>query len=226
MSCAEGFQRPASQVALMDKFPKELTARNCRALLLDLAGRDILVKLLLHSGQSLQGRVLVVGSERQTETLVLAHDREDNVSFLDLAAVCAVTMSVNPNSLPVLTAGKVKHPAELEPLSRLAFKRRLADLDAWLLSELGRPLPLRSEPSLEELREGLAPLLFSIESLVEVLLSLRQDELGREALARVSEVRLATSSQARVDLLGQALHAGLPGRMFPDDWRPLVEAAL
>lgn len=213
---------------MIDKIRAKMGARSPRSVLVELAEGGLFAQLLLHNGHTLSGEVVNFGSEGREEFVLLLTERAQQAVYLPVSAVCSVTLAVTEQSLPVLTQGKVGKVSELSGVSRLAFRRRVAELQGQMEDRFGRRVALECDQDLEGETERLPSALAVVEAIVEVLLSLDEDELGREALTAIDGVRFSWGESAGVDLESKFVRVTLNDLSVGDRaaWRTLLEAAL
>jgi hypothetical protein len=149
------------------------------------------IELYLMSGQTLRGRFLGTGDDRDG-TVVLVHvggnQREPAVAYLradQLAAVVVVDASL-----------LVRGPASDQPIpSKLELARQAAAKADTLASKLGRALKITITADDDDARRAAGILL---PMLVDVLVAIASDDMGKRALAELTSIELGAASPGEV----------------------------
>jgi hypothetical protein len=180
----------------------ELRARSPRRLLEELAelGRALAkadrprpeLELQLASGQGVRGRIVTVDDERDGPIAVLhVGGRPDapSVAFVRIEHVAAVTV-VDASLL-------VRAPVVEAPVpSRLELARKLTAQAETLAGKAGRAVRFEIAGELDD--DGRRAVAAVLPVAAEVLSSIHNDELGRQALAAIETIELAAGPQGEV----------------------------
>ncbi len=151
------------------------------------------LELSLTSGAVIRGRIVSVTEDRGIVVVMLyvgGQPRSPSVSFVRVDQIAAVT---------VIDASLLMRPlvSDAPAPSRLELQRQLAARGDSLASAFGRaiPLALAGEGGDDDDRRAVGVLL---PVLVEVLLAVGSDEMGKSALAAVSRIELSAASHGDV----------------------------
>ena len=149
------------------------------------------VELYLMSGQTLRGRFIGTGDDREG-TVVLVQvggsQREPSVAYVRVDHLCAVVV-VDASLL-------VRGPASDQPVpSKLELARQAAAKADALASKLGRALKITITADDDDGRRAAGILL---PMLVDVILAIASDDMGKKALAELTSIELGAASPGEV----------------------------
>jgi len=162
------------------------------------------ITVLLDSGHTLRGEVIHYLADAIPEKGLLSlrtGDRPDSldVTYLPLHAIQALTVHYTPETLHLLSFGKVK-PLSLRVPSRLELERYLRSLSDQLSQQRSQPLQMTIAwdelSTTDETLQTLAELLANLQG---ILLAINADELGAVALRdHVERIEIRTAVTANV----------------------------
>lgn len=171
------------------------------------------IEVQLTSGAQIRGRIVSVTEDRAGAVALLyvgGQPRSPSVSFVRIDQIAAVT--VIDASLLVRTP-----ISELPAPSGLELKRQLAARADSLASVFGRATPLAVVGELDE--DDRRALGVVLPVLVEVLLAVGADEMGKTALAAIESVELSAWTHADVTKVGAKLVIHAP-KLLTDAFTP------
>lgn len=152
------------------------------------------VELFLASGQTIRGRIVTVAEDRHAGAIALVHVggnvRQPAVTYVRVDQIAAV--GVGDASL-LVRAPVIDTPTP----SRLELQRQIAARTDGLHAKLGRALKieLATGDLDDESRRAIGAL---VPVLFEVLIAITSDDMGKEALAQIERVELASAPAAEV----------------------------
>ncbi len=162
------------------------------------------ITVLLNSGHTLRGELISYGAESSPEHGLLSlrtGDRLDalDVTYLSLHAIQALTVHYTPDTLHLLSFGKVK-PLSLRVPNRLELERQARSLGEQISQQRSQPLQMTIAwdelPTTEDALQTLAELITNLQS---TLLDINADALGAAALReQVARIEVRTAPTARV----------------------------
>jgi hypothetical protein len=177
------------------------------------------VTLYLHSGQSLSGELLEVTRDGGSSIVSLQLESSDT-AFVPASALEALVVRDVEN----LNQRVSDTPAPSKLELRRAFT--LAE-DRWRTLGVHLKLELPRDLEQDAVREALLEVLKAIEPVIGAL---KDDDLGRSALGKLSRLRFDIGSSASVTRDGDGLRVSVPLHfaLRPDSqgWRSLLEAQL
>jgi hypothetical protein len=176
--------------SLRDGLFQQAAALAPATVLRSLTGADESPEVIVHlsGGQLLTGRPVSIGADRGQDVVVLAH--AGRLGYALLANVVAVEMHDPGRFQDILTEGRLPQPVSGEPRTRLALRREFAPTEEFPLQLDWAAVP-DSGPELANLERLLG-------ELRSIGREVRADELGRQAWARTSTVRVEHDTGARL----------------------------
>lgn len=192
-----------------------LPARAPRAVLRELAGLQGRpgvsppeVTLTLCGGARERGRVIAWSETGGAASLSASGDGQD-VVYVAADDVVAARVHYTPQTMHLLSEGRVAAPVPAAP-TRLVMKRRvIADCEA-LAAVVGHPFDVRVPwEALPSEGVALAALWGTLRDAVRVVGALAHDPMGREALAHVHSLELRTTGQPGAGRDGARVWVGI-----------------
>jgi hypothetical protein len=187
-----------------------LPPRKPRELLEDLAAsaRDshpINITLHLTSGRDMRGTLIGMESGDSGDSrglaLSLSDDsgrESDDVSYVALESVEAVTVHGALNSLSILSRGSLETPPEGPPPTRLELKRKTEECSRLLSERLGLAFPLSVDwDSFPSSDVALWSIKQQIDAIMEAINDIASDEMGISALCEKARALLLSGGDAK-----------------------------
>lgn len=179
----------------------------------------------LDGGHALEGALVTVGVDRGNETAVLFDPGTGRLGYALLSAVVAVELRDPGPFRDLLTGGRLPVPQEGEPVTRLALQREFGPGSEFPVDADWTALP------------GSGPLLGNLAMLLrglrEAVTQVRADDLGQQAWARVSTLRVEHRAGAPLSVVpvtgGLAVEADLSAalpRTLPGELGRKISALL
>lgn len=189
---------------MTDDVLSQLTGASPRKLLEDLAriGAALAkndrarpeVECYLASGPAVRGRIVSVAEDRQGAMALLAiggNVRAPSVTFIRIDQIAAVTV-VDASLL-------VKAPVVDSPIpSKLELQRQLAARGDALATAAGRRIAITLGGASELDDDGRRAIGVTLPLVVDVLVAIAADDMGREALRKIETVELGAASSGDV----------------------------
>ena len=162
------------------------------------------LELSLTSGTVIRGRIVSVTEDRGTVVAMLyvgGQPRSPSVSFVRIDQIAAIT---------VIDASLLMRPlvSDAPAPSRLDLQRQLAARGDSLATAFGRAVPMTMASEGDDDDRRAIGVVLSV--LVEVLLAVGSDEMGKSALAVVESIELAAASHGGVRRDGAKLVVHAP----------------
>jgi hypothetical protein len=163
------------------------------------------LELSLQSGQTLRGRAIDFGeTPHHGPTIVLVTGgtpRTPSVAYVPISRVIAVVI----DDASVL----VRPPVSDAPApNRLTLARQIAARGEPLTARLGRPIAITVADDLDD--AGRRAVGAAIPVVLDALLAIAGDELGRDALAKLTAVTLTAGSAPELAITGDTLAVRAP----------------
>ena len=182
------------------------------------------IEVQLTSGASIRGRIVSVTDDRSGAVAMLyvgGQPRSPSVSFVRVDQIAAVTV-IDASLL-------VRSPISDAPApSRLELQRQLAARGDSLASAFGRAIPLTLAGELDDDDRRAIGVVLPV--LVEVLLAVGSDEMGKTALAAIDSLELGAAPHAEVRKDGAKLVIRAPelltAAFTPTTLRAAIEKVL
>ena len=159
------------------------------------------VELFLASGQAIKGRVVSIAEDRQGAIAVLqvgGSARAPAVTFVRCDQIAA--LSVVDASL-LVRAPTVDAPVP----SKLELNRQVAARADALVSAVGRKLALELGGASELDDDGRRAIVATLPLVIEVIVAIAGDEIGKDALGVVDAIELGSASSGEVYKDGKRL---------------------
>ncbi|TDH18510.1 hypothetical protein EXU57_23215 [Segetibacter sp. 3557_3] len=158
----------------------------------------------------------LIAYDDQNGSLLLQglNNRQVNLTYLQAKAVVAITLNELPETpelLKFVGGKKYSGIAFAEPVSKLAFRRYVADQQATLSEGLGKAMTVEVNGLFTESVTECGGLKYMVENIFRVITGMLDEPLAKEALkTKVKEILFVVGNILEVQLTDQRLIVTLP----------------
>ncbi len=200
-----------------------------------LIGTQATVNLMLVSGALLSGKVVACGTVHDGRVVVLTTD--DELSYVSAQAVVGVTVQRAERFVRELSDGALSGPltappGAADPPTRLQVKRSVAQAATALSAALGHNVTVATHNDAWPEGEQLRVLEAVVADIVNALIAIASDDMGREALSAITHVVVDNCAAKGITRALHTLHVdvvlahGAAGAFSATGLRDAIEAAL